>query len=254
MTLPAAYAHVAIVPPEVLEPGLVKQAAGILDKDPYETRLLLAGKIPRIIAHYQTGELAEPVVRRLRSLGLVVILCTDSELARHSAAFRAHSLKFGDGEVTFSGEGSQQRIIKANDLFLILEGTMLTRSDKETTKTTKKFNLTATIITGGIPVWSKVKVKTGELSFQSEYFVRLYDKTSSDPVIEILQNELDYSFLGTKKASSCLANLQEVVKGLRQAFPAAIFDDNLTEPFTTPKEDVEVPCKVIYLCRRAASS
>lgn len=51
--------HIAIAPPDMLEASIVKQVAAILNKDLYGTRLLLAGKIPRIVAHYQTTQLAE---------------------------------------------------------------------------------------------------------------------------------------------------------------------------------------------------
>ena len=44
--------HVSIAPPHVLDTNLVKETAAIIDKDLYGTRLLLAGKIPRVIAHY----------------------------------------------------------------------------------------------------------------------------------------------------------------------------------------------------------
>ena len=70
--------YIAVAPPDTLEASLVKEVAAIIDKDLYGTRLLLVGKIPRIVSHYQTIPEAESVAQGLRVLGLVVIVCSDS--------------------------------------------------------------------------------------------------------------------------------------------------------------------------------
>jgi len=53
--------HVAIAPPDALEASVVERVAAIINKDLYGTRLLLTGKIPRIVSHYQTIQEAGPV-------------------------------------------------------------------------------------------------------------------------------------------------------------------------------------------------
>ena len=84
--------HIAIVPPVHVEDNLIKEVSGIINHDLYGTRLLLAGKSPRIVAHYQTLQMAESVKLRLQSLGLVVILSRDFELRKaHSCVFRSKS-------------------------------------------------------------------------------------------------------------------------------------------------------------------
>jgi hypothetical protein len=249
--------HIAVAPPDILEMSLIKEVATILNKDSYETRLLLTGRIPRIVARYQTTQIAESVAQRLRVLGLVTILCSDLELRKPSVSFRAHSLKIGEGEVIFCDKGGRTRII---NVFLILKGTMRTYIEKEATKTAMKFSLPATVLTGGIPIWRRVKEKTKDLSIQTESFVRLYDWISPDPSVEILQSDFDYSFLGAKMAPSSLTNLSAIVKELRNRFPQAVFDDSLTEsfrvdiPFTTPWDDLAINCKLIYLYHQAVSS
>jgi len=72
--------HVAIAPPDSLEATLIKREAAVVNKDPWETRLLLARKIPRIIAHYENNQTAESIAQSLRELGLMAIVCRDSEL------------------------------------------------------------------------------------------------------------------------------------------------------------------------------
>ncbi len=252
--------HIAVAPPGMPEASLVKEVAAILNKNFYETRLLLAGKIPRVVAHYQTAEMAESVAQRLKALSLVTIVCSDSELRKPSASFRAYTLKLEKGKAIFTNKGTETRTMKATNVFLILKGTIQTHIEKETTRTTTKFSLPATVLTGGIPIWRRVKEKTRDLSIQTESFVRLYDRSSPEPSVEILQTDFDYSFLGTKMAPSSLTNLSTTAKELQNTFPKAIFDNRLTEPFkadvpfTTLEDDIEINCKLIYLYHRAVNS
>ena len=120
-------------------------------------------------------------------------------------------------------------------------------------RTKTKFNLPATILTGGIPIRRRVTEKTKNRSFQSECLARLYDRKLSESSIEILQHGIDYSFLGTKIAYSSLENFSTVVAKIREAFPEAIFDDRLMKPYKADvpcigvRDKLEINCKLIYL-------
>ena len=110
--------HVAVVPPDALEASLITKVAAIINKDVYGTRLLLTGKIPRIIAHYQTFQAAELIAQSLRALGLVPMVCRDSELRKPLHNFIAHVLQFHDKEVMFRGKTGESRNIESADVFL----------------------------------------------------------------------------------------------------------------------------------------
>ena len=133
--------HVAIAPPAMLEEELVKKVAAIIAKNPYETRLRLTGRIPKIIANYDTMQTAESAARSLRELGLVVIVCTDSELRKYSPRYKAHTLKFEEGAVLFWDRSGQTRRIESSDAFLIINGRMQTCTETEVTKTVRKLNV-----------------------------------------------------------------------------------------------------------------
>jgi len=250
--------HVAIVPPVTQDADLIEKVAAIVNKNPYETRLLLTSVIPRIIAHYPSMQAAESAAQSLREVGLVTIVLNDSELRKPSQAFRAQTLEFEDGGVLFRDQGGHVRKMTAGDVFLILEGKRQTYVDTEVSQTKMKFSLGATILTGGIPVWRQIKAKSNDLPVQTECFVRLYDNKSSEQGIELLQHHMNYSFLGTKKAPSSLANFDIVVTLLRELFPKAIFDDRLmklarrNEPPEQTQHDLEINCKLIYLHHLAA--
>ncbi len=250
--------HVLVAPPDTLDTNLVKEAAGILNKDPYETRLLLSGKIPKLIAYYPSIQEAESIAKRLKDLGLVAVICSDKKLRESSSTrFVAHALKFGDSEVTFWDKGGQVIIIKPEDAFLILKGKLQTSTGKEVTKTSLKFSLPATLLTGGFPVWRKVKEITKDTAIEAEHFARLYDRNSLEPRVEIFENYFDFSSLGSKIAPSSFDNLNRIIAEMREIFPQAVFDDKLIQPSgtgmstTSQAKDLELNCRLIYMYYQA---
>ena len=245
--------HVAIAPSSNTDADVIRSVAAVLNKTPYDTRLLLAGEIPRIVAHYENMQMAESTVQKLRQLGLAAIACRDSDLRHSSQGFRAQTLEFSEKHVVFRDSGGHEKRIGQDDVFLILEGKMETLVEVLTTKQQSKFSLTRTLIAGGIPIWQKVDQKSTARSVQVEYFARLYDRESSTPGVEILQHLMNYSFLGEKMTASSVTNFGTVVLKLREAFPQAVFDDRLMKPLgVTPdpsavRQDADANCRLIYL-------
>lgn len=252
--------HVAVAAPAVLDEGLVRKVSEITGKNLYDTRLRLTGKIPKIIANYSTMQLAERAAQILRGLGLIVIVFSDSELRKPWQIYKARSLKLEEQAITFYDRNGQARRTEAAAAFLILSGKMDAYTEKETIKVVKKLNLAATLLTGGIPINKNVKEKTVSRSFQKESFLRLYDRTSPEPAIEIIQHDFDYSFLGTEMGASATANFSIAIKKIREALPQAIFDDRLIDPFganmpsNMAQENIESNCKLIYWHHQAVSN
>jgi hypothetical protein len=253
--------YVAVAPPAPVEAGIVEKVAAIAGKDVFGTRVLLNSKIPRILGYYGSLQAAESVAEQLSTLGLVAVVCGQAELRHPSPArFRAHTLKLKEGEIAFWDRRGQSRVVEARSVFLVLKGTARTQVEKETTKTKTKLNVAATMMTGGIPVVRKVVEKTSDGSLKMEDFVRLYDGTSAEPVVEVFQSDFDYSSLEEKKGFSSQENIDIIVSELRSTFPAAVFDSRLTGhfkadvPFATPEEETEINSKLIYLCHRAGKS
>ena len=226
----------------------------------YETRLRLTGKIPKIIANYYNRQMAESTARSLRELGLMTIVCTDSELRKSPQIYRAHTLKLEEPAMLFWDRSGQTRRMESGEVFLIIKGRMQIYTETEVTRTIKKLNITATVLLGGIPIGKKVKEKTTQTAVQTEGFIRLYNRVSPEPVIEIPQHDFDYSFLGAEMTSSSVANLNTTATKIRNTFPQAIFDDRLVEPFAADKhsaiskDNIELNCKLIYWYHQTASN
>ena len=242
MTTDQKKVHVAAAPPSKLETDLVKKVAEVIGKEPYDTRLLLVGETPRILAHCGSEQEAEALRQNLGDLGLVAFICEDSELrGAASEGLLANTLEFQEKEILFRDKGGREKRLKAEEAFLILKGKLQGYTEEESTKFKMKFSKKATLMTGGVPVWRPTTERTTSEVLKEEFFVRLYSRESSEPVAEMMVNHMDYSFLGSELATSSPANFNIVVEKLRKFFPSAIFDDRLMRPFK-----VDVPTSELY--------
>jgi hypothetical protein len=244
--------YVAVIP--LANPGvdLVKAVAGVIGKDAYQTRLLLAGSIPRIVARCAGVREAEALARQLREAGLTTIICSDAELRQSFQGLRAKAVFFRDKDAEFLQEDGKE--ITLDSVFLIIKGTRhpVPEAEEGPVKTKTKLNVGATLMMGGIPIPKRVKEKPKAVTPENEWFLRLYKRQSSEPVVEILQYGMEYSFLGEEATLSSTANFIVVVKRLREIYSRAIYDERLMKPFgtdipgTSPDEDIDINCRLIY--------
>ena len=194
--------YVAIAPPKTLGGDLLKRVASLVGKEVFETRLLLAGEIPSIIASCPNTDTADSIARSLRNAGLVAFVCRVSELRNRSASFVAHAARFGEREVIFWDRRGGEVRVEAGDAFLIIRGRIQSTTQEKTSTTKMKLNVPAMVLTGGIPIMRRVTQKTTKELFQAKDFVRIFDRRSSDPRVEMFQNHVDYTFLGPELTPS----------------------------------------------------
>ncbi len=246
--------YVAVIPQDNPNINLVKAVAGIIGKDAYQTRMLLAGSIPRIVARCNGVREAEALARQLREVGLTTIVCSEAELRGPFHGVRAKTLEFGDRGVNFKTEGGAGVTLGVGSVFLIIKGLRQPAPEVEDApaKTRLKLDVGKSLVMGGLPVLKRVKEKPKSDSSQSEWFLRLYERASSEPRVEILQYDMNYSFLGTETTLSSVANFINVVKRLREIYPQAIYDERLMKTYTTDilmttaDEDMDINCRLIY--------
>ena len=244
--------YLAVVPPKTLEEDVLRRAASLVVKDVSDMRLLLVGKIPRIIAKYQASGPAEAIARGLKDAGLLAFVCRDSELRNRPESFMAHSAAPEGGRVVFRDRPGREARITADEAFLIIRGRLQSVSRKEITTKKRKLNIAATVLTGGLPVMRRTTQTSLQESFQSDEFVRIFDRKTSDPRVEMFRDHIDYAFLGPALTASTPANFEILVAKLREWFPRAIYDERPTRsiqtdiPTADPAEAVNIGCRLIY--------
>ncbi len=243
--------HLASAPLAKLDEEFVQKIAPVIGKSPYETRLRLTGKIPKIIANYSSMQAAQFAAESLRQMGLTVFVAPDFDLRKPPQLFRTYSLKLEPQAVVFNDRAGQSKRMEAGELFLIVSIKNQKHKETEVTTTKRKLNVPVTLLTG-LPVTKKVQEKSRSVAYYVESFLRLYGKTLAEPVVQINQDNFDYSFLGTEMAKSSPANYLAAIRKIRDAIPQAIYDDGLTEPLganmpaTMTQDAIEANCKLIF--------
>ena len=249
--------HIALMPSEKNEPGAADSIAGILKLDVYQARRLLSGTLPKLIAHFNSQEEAEMVAGSLGSFGLAVFTCEDSIVRRPPPVnFHPVTLRFEPGKITFTSQSQSVKVCESKDVFLLIKGNRSHVTEVEETKTTRKLSVGKTLLTGGIPVFNKVKEKTLTTTTETEQFLRVYSNTAMDPVLEIRQNGMDYKFLGVKLNYSSLVNFSSTVSDVKNNFPAAYFDNRLTglKMENSGEKEFELDCRLLWLYYKSLKS
>jgi hypothetical protein len=153
--------HLVAVPPNWADSELTQAVALLIKKDVPGTRLLLHGKVPRILASYSSTESAGAIARELSGLGLQVQVCNDHFL-RSPPSLVAHSMRLLDGEILFADREGALLRLRTGGVNLLVTGQLDITEERTVVRTSTKLNLPATLLTGGIPVRRKVSQKTVE--------------------------------------------------------------------------------------------
>jgi hypothetical protein len=222
--------HVVAVPPNWADQERTKAVALLIKRDVPGTRLLLNGRVPRILASYSSIELAGEIAGQLRLLGLQVRVCEESHL-RRPPGFIAHFIQLNEGDILFADhEGALMRL-RTGGAKLLVTGQVDILEERPVVRTSTKLNLPATLLTG-IPLRRKVSQKSVESVTNTVRFAFIYG-IESKPIIELKQDDFDYSCLGSEMAPSSSLNFNTVIARLRRALPAVAFDNTLNRGFKT---------------------
>ncbi len=243
--------HIAVAPVEILDDNLIGNVAAILGKDFYNTRLLLAGKMPKLIAHFNSRGEAGEVAAKFKTLNLKPMIFEDAALRKLSESFFANLVEMDSGKITLRDHEKQSVTLTGENCFLMLKGIISTSRETAVTASKIKINVPLTVLSGGIPIVRRVQEQQKETTHREEYFLRIYSRDSADRNIEILQNDFDYSFLGSRMSFASSTNFNLLQNDIREHFPQMIFDDKLTR-FSNPTvtsntlNNIEVNCKLLF--------
>jgi hypothetical protein len=232
--------HVAIMPPVTVTPGLIEQVSAVVSQPNYQIRMLLAGSMPKFIGHFRDKLLADEAVRAISGLKLTAFVVSESELRSPVCPeFIATSIKNEGNTAIFANREGKSKTVNVDNGFLILVGRRTrTVGDEAVETTTMKVNLPATLLTGGIPVMKRVSSKTREPNKITEQFIRIYERASDIPKVEVRQFDFDYSFLGERMGPTATGNIAESAVMLRQIFSRAYFDDRLASGFVSESKSI----------------
>ncbi|HXY74567.1 MAG TPA: hypothetical protein VEH58_04520 [Dehalococcoidales bacterium] len=242
--------YLAVKPYQALAVDTIGKIAVIFQKNSYDTQLLLSSKIPLIVAYYDELKDAEAIAGDLQRFGLNTLICREEELLSIQDNFQAHRCSFENESIIFWDTNNRAMNVGKGKISLIVVASLSIPEQKKTIETKMKLDLTATLLTGGLPVVRRVRKESTQVSTNVERLIKLYDKKTTDFCIEIKQRGFNYSVLGNKIAPSSFINFTLLQSRLASFFTSAKVDESLKD-FSTVNESAvdtfDVTSRLIYL-------
>lgn len=250
---------IIIAPSNKTDEELIQKVAAVLGQDLYHTRYLLASKFPKVISQRNDPKKGEEILQLLKTLGFVSFYLKDYELKKPIRLFIAKSIEFTNDNIIFKDKIGQLFKLEKNNVFLILKGILRSIEETEVVSNIKKLSITATLMTGGIPINRTIQQKSNQVTTQNVGLLRIFEKNSMDFCLEITQRNFNYSCLGSEMSPSSLCNINLLANKIREFFPDAVFDDKLSVfPLNTSSSslfnNIDINCKLLYLYHQVTKS
>jgi hypothetical protein len=207
-------------------PQQLPELASAMGLSPYDARLRLSAPPPVIVARACERKAAEALLAWLRARGHGAVACDVATLpsAEHGVIARAFELRASELLVT-DVRGAACTLPHAQIIGL-MRAAEVSEEVETVEATSKKLALGRAVLTGGVVRSKKVKTVETHTSSDRQDALYAFRSTGPEPIV-FRERELQYQGLGAQRASTHRQNFNMLVDCLRNAAPAAVFDDRL---------------------------
>lgn len=188
----------------------------------YDARRRLLGSGPRLVASFADGTTAASAVEALRHAGFEAVVVS---LGRGEEPIVGHTFTFEPGCLrVVARDGSEVRL-GFDRIRLFVRGTRIIAETRTEVSRERRFSAGRALLTQGLMMTKTVTTTRTEAVESREGF--LLACTDDGPDVLFLETDLLYDGFGPERQSTRVANFVHLVSLLRQAAPAARFDDCL---------------------------
>ncbi|MDD2540026.1 MAG: hypothetical protein PHH28_03155 [Desulfuromonadaceae bacterium] len=206
-------------------PELVQALAGVLGITAFEARQRMIGAGPAVAASFADRERARTVAKKLEQDGFATLIIDAMAVRSRAGDFIIRRFQFNKMSILIETGDGQQKEIPYEEIDLLLQGTSIAGTSELKTVTERKLSIGKTLLSGGIPMTSKVERQEEITTEERGKVLYLYADTQS-PVI-FRQNGVTYDGLGAAMKLSRELNFTYLISELRRLCPAADYDDRL---------------------------
>jgi hypothetical protein len=229
---------------------LVQALAGAVGLTAYEARQRMIGGGPAVVASFADQGQARAVAERLNQGGLAALIIDAASLRAGAGHFIVRRFVLGERSLSIeSGEG-QSAEIPYREIGLILPGTSIV--GRSETVTERKWSVSKTLLSGGIPITKKVERQETVKGEESEKVLYVY--AAGRPQIVFRQSAMTYDGLGAAMKMSRELNFAFLTAELRRLTPDALYDDRLLNlggqsrllgPVQNPERNLDLAAEVL---------
>jgi len=204
---------------------LVQVLAGALGVTAYEARPRLFGNGPAVVASFADPQRAADLVRKLNQRGFATLLLDATAVRSSSGHFVVRRFEFKKWSIHIESSDGQRSEILYDDVDLLLPCTNIVGISETKTVTERKLSIGKTILSGGLPMTSKVERQEEAASEVRARSLHLY--AGKRPSAIFSQNGMTFDGLGAAMKLSRELNFTHLTCELRRLCPGAVYDDRL---------------------------
>ncbi len=205
------------------------QAANVTGLSPADIRHRLQGALPRVLMSDADGDRLTAISERLDELGFITLVC-DPRLAPTDAdRVLAKSFRLEPDQLVAVDGGGDEHGVSWTAIEAIQRGNRTHTHKIEEKTVTRKFDATRAVLSGGLILTRKEEKITVRQTETAEPFA-LVQRSDGEPDVMLYERRMDYRALGRDMQPSSRANLEALVRRLRAAAPAAIYDERVARP------------------------
>jgi hypothetical protein len=205
------------------------QAASVTGLSAADLRHRLQGALPRVLMSDADGDRLAAISERLDQLGFITLVC-DPRLAPADAdRVLAKSFRIEPDQLVAVDAGGGEHDVSWTAIEAIQRGSRTHIQKIEEKTVTQKFDATRAVLSGGLILTKKHEIVTVRQTETAEPFA-LVQRGDGEPDVMLYERRMDYRALGRDMQPSSRANLEALVKRIRAAAPAAIYDERVARP------------------------
>lgn len=192
---------------------------------PFEARQRLIGGGPSVVAGFADLRQATELSGKVRRSGIKSLVIDTAKVRQREVFSIVRRFGFEGDRLRIETHKGRDETIPYAEMELLLSGTSVVGSNETKTVVEKKFSIGKTLLSGGIPMTSKVERQEIVSSEESEQVLYLYSRNRSTAIFSL--NGMNYDGFGAEMKLSRKLNFSHLVSQLRLYAPDAPFDDRL---------------------------
>jgi len=231
---------------------LVQTLAGALGLTVYEARQRMIGGGPAVATSFADPGQARAVAAKLEDGGLATLVIDTVALRGGAGHFIVRRFVLGERALTVDSGESPAVEIPYGEIGLILPGTSITGQSETVKVTERKLSLGKTLLSGGIPMTTKIERQEQVQTEESEKVIYVY--AGDRPQVVFRQNVTTYDGLGAAMKMSREINFAFLTAELHRLCPGALYDDRLLSrggqsrllgPAQNPERNLDLAAEIL---------
>ncbi|GFE56258.1 hypothetical protein [Geobacter sp. AOG1] len=206
-------------------PELVQMLAAALGVMVFEARQRMIGGGPSVVASFADPQHAMALADKLRQGGIAALVLDATAVRSRTGFFIVRRFVPGTYALHIEKSDGIAAEIPYEDMELLLPCTSVTSHTETTTVVERKFSIGKTVLSGGIPMKTKVERQEEVTSEETRKVLYLY--ADNRPPILFGQDNLTYDGFGSAMKLSRELNFAYLISELRRLSPGAMYDDRL---------------------------